>query len=114
MNLGNAVYNWTFDNTGVLTLPNGGEIDNDSNNIQDESTGLIEGLAGVEYDAGCWQARAVAQRVETATAQANYAFFFQLELGGIASIGNNPLALLSRSIPGYVSSSMLNNNLQSP
>lgn len=89
-------------------------LKNRNDNIQDESTGLVEGLAGIEYNAGCWQARAVAQRVQTATAEANYAFFFQLELGGIASIGNNPLALLSRSIPGYVSSAMLNNDLQRP
>lgn len=64
----------------------------------------IESLAGVEYDAGCWQARAVVQRVETATADANYGFFFQLELGGLASIGSNPLNLLRRDIPGYLSS----------
>lgn len=67
----------------------------------------IEGLAGVEYDAGCWQARAVMQRVSTLAANANYAFFFQLELGGIASIGSNPLRLLERSIPGYASSNII-------
>jgi LPS-assembly protein len=66
---------------------------------------LIESLAGLEYDAGCWQARAVVQRVETATANANYGFFIQLELGGLASIGSNPLNLLRRDIPGYLSSS---------
>ena len=66
---------------------------------------LIESLAGLEYDAGCWQARAVMQRVETATADANYGLFFQLELGGLASIGSNPLNLLRRDIPGYLSSS---------
>lgn len=66
---------------------------------------LIESLAGLEYDAGCWQARAVVQRVETATADANYGFFIQLELGGLASIGSNPLNLLRRDIPGYLSSS---------
>lgn len=66
---------------------------------------LIESLAGLEYDAGCWQARAVVQRVETATASANYGFFIQLELGGLASIGSNPLNLLRRDIPGYLSSS---------
>jgi LPS-assembly protein len=66
-------------------------------------------LAGVEYDAGCWQARAVVQRVETATADANYGFFFQLELGGLASIGSNPLNLLRRDIPGYLSSSEIPN-----
>jgi len=68
---------------------------------------LIESLAGLEYDAGCWQARAVMQRVETATADANYGFFFQLELGGLSSIGSNPLNLLRRDIPGYLSSSEL-------
>lgn len=61
----------------------------------------IEGLAGVEYDAGCWQARSVIQRVSTATAKANYALFFQLELSGLASIGSNPLKLLKRDIPGF-------------
>jgi LPS-assembly protein len=68
----------------------------------------IEGLAGVEYDAGCWQARAVMQRVSVATDEdPNYAFFFQLELGGMTSIGTNPLSLLKRSIPGYTNSSLI-------
>ena len=71
---------------------------------------LIESLAGLEYDAGCWQARAVVQRVETATANANYGLFFQLELGGLASIGSNPLNLLRRDIPGYLSSSEIPTN----
>ena len=70
---------------------------------------LIESLAGLEYDAGCWQARAVMQRVETATAKANYGLFFQLELGGLASIGANPLNLLRRDIPGYLSASEIPN-----
>lgn len=68
----------------------------------------IEGLAGVEYDAGCWQARTVMQRVSTATDEdPNYAFFFQLELGGMTSIGTSPLSLLKRSIPGYTTSSLI-------
>jgi len=67
----------------------------------------IEGLAGIEYDAGCWQARAVLQRVATATANANYALFFQLELGGIASIGSDPMRLLNRTIPGYTNTNVL-------
>lgn len=72
----------------------------------------IEGLAGLEYDAGCWQARTVMQRVATATAASNYALFFQLELGGLASIGSNPLTLLKRGIPGYTSSSLIPDNIQ--
>lgn len=73
---------------------------------------IIETLAGLEYDAGCWQARGVMQRVSTATADANYAFFFQLELGGLASIGANPLAVIKRNVPGYVSSSFIPDNPQ--
>lgn len=70
----------------------------------------IEGIAGLEYNADCWQLRGVLQRVSTATADANYAFYIQLELGGLASIGSNPLNLLSRSIPGYTSSSLISPN----
>lgn len=75
---------------------------------------VIETLAGVEYDAGCWQARSVMQRVSTATADANYALFFQLELGGLASIGANPLAVIKRNIPGYVSSGLIPDTYQQP
>jgi len=71
---------------------------------------MIEGLAGIEYDAGCWQSRFVVQRVQTATADANFAMFFQLELGGMASIGSNPLQLINRNIPGYKSSGLLPDN----
>lgn len=77
------------------------------------ASGMIESLAGVEYDAGCWQARGVLQRVSTATANANYAFFFQIELGGLASLGtSNPLDLLKRSIPGYSNTGLIQNNQQ--
>lgn len=65
---------------------------------------LVETLAGFEYDAGCWQGRAVMQRVETATANTNYAMFFQLELGGLTSIGANPLNVIKRNIPSYMRS----------
>ena len=71
---------------------------------------MIEGIAGIEYDAGCWQSRFVIQQVQTATAQANYAMFFQLELGGMASIGSNPLQLINRNIPGYKSSGLIPDN----
>lgn len=68
----------------------------------------IEGLAGLEYDAGCWQARTVMQRVSTATdSKPNYALFFQLELGGMTSIGTSPLTLLRRSIYGYTDTALV-------
>jgi len=69
----------------------------------------IEALGGIEYDAGCWQGRAVVQRISPATTStANYAFYVQLVLGGLSSIGtNNPLDLLRRNIPGYINSSWI-------
>ncbi|MDP3088258.1 MAG: LPS-assembly protein LptD [Methylotenera sp.] len=75
---------------------------------------LVETLAGLEYDAGCWQTRTVMQRVSTATAEANYALFFQLELGGLASIGANPLTVIQRNIPGYVSTGLIPDTYQQP
>ena len=70
----------------------------------------VEMVTGIEYDAGCWQSRFVIQRVQTATAQANYAFFYQLVLGGMTSIGTSPIDLLHRTVPGYRNSSMLPEN----
>ena len=75
---------------------------------------IIETIAGLEYDAGCWQARGVLQRVTTATADANYALFFQLELGGLASIGANPMRVIQRNIPGYMSTGLIPDNFQQP
>jgi LPS-assembly protein len=62
---------------------------------------LIEGLAGIEYDGGCWAARVVLHRMATQTAETSTALFFQWELSGLGRIGINPLDLLKRSIPGY-------------
>ena len=61
----------------------------------------VEALVGLEYNAGCWIIRAVAQQFQTATAQETTLFFVQLEFNGIARIGSNPLEVLRRSIPGY-------------
>lgn len=72
----------------------------------------VEAIGGIEYDAGCWQSRFVMQRVQTATAQANYAMFFQLELGGIASVGSSPLKIINRNIPGYKSPGLLPDNFR--
>jgi len=71
-----------------------------------DKRGMVESLAGLEYDAGCWQGRAVLHRLTTATAQANTAIFFQLELGSIA-VGNSPLDVLKRNIPGYTSTGLI-------
>lgn len=62
---------------------------------------LLEGLAGFEYNAGCWQIRAVAHRFITATQQYSTSFQIQLELSGLSRIGINPLETLRQNIPGY-------------
>jgi len=62
---------------------------------------LIEGLAGFEYNGGCWAFRVVAHRFVTATQTQTSSVFLQLELNGLSKIGSNPLELLQRSISGY-------------
>ncbi len=62
---------------------------------------LLEGLAGFEYNAGCWQVRAVAHRFITATQQYSTSFQIQLELAGLSRIGINPLETLRQNIGGY-------------
>jgi len=62
---------------------------------------LVEGLAGFEYNAGCWEVRAVAHRFITATQQVSTSFQIQLELSGLSRIGINPLETLRQNISGY-------------
>ncbi|MFM2398082.1 MAG: LPS-assembly protein LptD, partial [Pseudomonadota bacterium] len=62
---------------------------------------IAEALAGLEYDANCWVARVVASRFSTATQTSTTALFFQLELIGLGSLGNNPIDTIRRSVPGY-------------
>ena len=62
---------------------------------------LLEGLGGIEYNACCWTARFVVQRLRTSTTTTNTTVFLQLELGGLLQIGSNPMQILQRSIHGY-------------
>ncbi len=64
---------------------------------------LTDSIMGVEYDAGCWIGRVVAQRVSVGRAQASTRIMFQLELVGLSriSLGSNPLRTLKDNIPGY-------------
>jgi len=80
---------------------------------------MIESLAGVEYNAGCWKFRAVMQRITTittipgaTTGAINNALFFQLELGGLASIGTDPLGVIKRSVPGYTNTNQIPETFQ--
>jgi LPS-assembly protein len=72
---------------------------------------LVEGLAGVEYNGGCWAVRTVFQRLATKEDQSTDAFFVQLELNGMGRLGTNPLDVLKQSVPGYRTS---NEILQTP
>jgi LPS-assembly protein len=62
---------------------------------------VLEGLAGMEYDGGCYKFRFVAHRVSTATSAANTAIYLELELNGVTRVGSNSLDLLRRNIGGY-------------
>jgi LPS-assembly protein len=67
--------------------------------LQDRS--LLEGLLGVEYNAGCWAARLVLHRFASATQEYVNSMFFQLELTGVSRIGSSPLETLRQNITGY-------------
>jgi LPS-assembly protein len=63
---------------------------------------LVEGIAGLEYNAGCWVLRLVAQRVQAATQITSTGFFVFLELRGVGELGTDEaLQLLKRDVPGY-------------
>jgi LPS-assembly protein len=62
---------------------------------------ITDSLAGLEYDAGCWIGRAVAERVSTGRAAAVTRLMLQLELVGLSRLGSNPLSVLKDNIPGY-------------
>jgi LPS-assembly protein len=107
----NAGYRYTRDQLGQLGL---GQIDISGQwpifggwhavgrfNYSTKDRRMIESVAGLEYDGGCWVGRVVMQRLATQTQQSNTALFFQLELNGFARVGSNPLDILKRNVPGY-------------
>jgi LPS-assembly protein len=68
--------------------------------LRDET--LLEGIAGMEYNGGCWVFRAVYQRVQASSTVTSKAFLFQLEFNGFGQIGSDDtLTLLRRNVPGY-------------
>lgn len=70
---------------------------------------IVEGLAGLEYNGGCWAARGVFQTIATASNTTSTSFFIQLELNGLGRLGSNPLDVLKLSVPGYTNTNELNN-----
>jgi LPS-assembly protein len=62
---------------------------------------IIESIAGLEYNGGCWVVRGVVRRTALTSEDASTAFYIQLELNDFSRIGSNPINLLKRNIQGY-------------
>ena len=63
---------------------------------------LLEGIAGLEYNAGCWVFRGVFQRLQAAVQTTSTAMFFQIEFNGVGQIGSDDTVdFLKRTLPGY-------------
>ena len=64
---------------------------------------LLEGIAGIEYNAGCWILRVVGHRLQAAAQLASSTFFVQIELSDFGRVGSDPADLLRRTVAGYTS-----------
>lgn len=62
---------------------------------------VTDSVVGIEYDAGCWIGRVVAERLSTGRSEATTRLLLQLELVGLSRLGSNPLQVLKDNIPGY-------------
>jgi len=70
-------------------------------NYSQRDNRVNDALMGLEYDAGCWIGRMVAERQSTGRSQSTTRLLFQLELVGLSRLGSNPLKALRDNIPGY-------------
>ncbi len=63
---------------------------------------LVDSLVGLEYDSGCWLGRMVLEKTTRGDATSNKRIMFQLELLGLARLGQTgALASLRNSVAGY-------------
>jgi len=62
---------------------------------------LVDTIMGLEYDAGCWLARVVLERLQSGTTTSNKRILFQLEFVGFTRLGTNALEALRENIPRY-------------
>ena len=62
---------------------------------------ITDSIFGLEYDAGCWIGRIVAERLSTGRSDATTRLLVQLELVGLSRLGTNPLQVLKDNVPGY-------------
>lgn len=70
-------------------------------NYSTRDSRLVDGIMGFEYDAGCWIARVVAERLSTGSSNATTRLLFQIEFVGLSRLGSNPLQVLKDNVPGY-------------
>jgi len=65
---------------------------------------LMNGVAGLEYNGGCWGLHAVVENYITNINQSTTAYYLVLELKGIGNLGPNgdPTSDLKFNIPGYL------------
>lgn len=86
-------------------------------NFDLDNSKVTESLGGLEYDAGCWTSRVMLHRLSLATAEEpNYSLWFQLELGGLGSIGSGKARkldrVLMRNVPGAAWASSLDDEIR--
>ena len=80
-------------------------------NYDIKESSVSEALVGLEYDAGCWSASVLLHRLSLATTdKPNDTLFFQLQLGGLGSLGTSEASLnevLYRNVQGAFSANDL-------
>ncbi len=63
---------------------------------------VTQAVMGLEYKGDCcWTGRVILQRFVVSADQTNTGVFFQLELGGLGNLGQNPMGVIGRSLPDY-------------
>jgi LPS-assembly protein len=70
-------------------------------NVSLKDRRLVDGVLGLEYDAGCWIGRIVFERLQAGTTSSNKRVLFQLEFVGFTRLGSNALQALKDNIPRY-------------
>jgi LPS-assembly protein len=78
-----------------------GRLNFSLNDITSSRPRLVEGLLGLEYDAGCWLGRIVVERLQAGINSSNKRILFQLEFVGFSRLGSNALQALKDNIPRY-------------
>ena len=63
---------------------------------------LLNFVGGIEYNGGCWDVKTVYEDFITNVNQVNTAFYLEVELKGLASLGSDPTTDLKVNIPGYM------------